>query len=105
MPLLIQSLSLPELSLKTSTLSTLCSLVRDAPLIISQHLTSLMPSLLSLAQQPQQMVIKQCGTQGCYLCCITCILESEDISFAVPRFNDSSSTSPGLLFYDYVLGI
>ncbi|XP_062506699.1 MMS19 nucleotide excision repair protein homolog [Corticium candelabrum] len=58
MPLLIQSLSLPELSLKTSTLSTLCSLVRDAPLIISQHLTSLMPSLLSLAQQPQQMKVR-----------------------------------------------
>lgn len=64
MPLLIQSLSLPESNLKTSTLTTLYSLVHDAPLVISQHVSSVIPSLLLLSQQAQQMVRLTCNFQN-----------------------------------------
>jgi DNA repair/transcription protein MET18/MMS19 len=63
MPLLIQSLSLSEPSLKTSTLTTLYSLVHDAPLVISQHISSLIPPLLLLSKQNQQMTVRIAALQ------------------------------------------
>ena len=57
MPLLVQSLSCDEQSLKLSTLQTIYSLVLDAPEIITRHVTSLVPMLLGLSKFQQAMVI------------------------------------------------
>ena len=57
MPLLVQSLSCDEQSLKLSTLQTMYSLVLDAPEIISRQVTSLVPMLLGLTKFQISMVI------------------------------------------------
>ena len=57
MPLLVQSLSCDEQSLKLSTLQTMYSLVLDAPEIISRQVTSLVPMLLGLTKFQLSMVI------------------------------------------------
>ncbi|CAG8610375.1 3379_t:CDS:10 [Ambispora leptoticha] len=49
-PLLIHSLSLPEPQLKISTIDTFYMIAHDAPHIISEHVTTLVPLLLSLSQ-------------------------------------------------------
>ncbi|KAJ7336488.1 mms19 nucleotide excision repair [Desmophyllum pertusum] len=58
MPLLVQSLSCDEQSLKLSTLQTMYSLVLDAPEIITRHVTSLVPMLLGLAMFQLSMKIR-----------------------------------------------
>lgn len=58
MPLLVQSLSCEEQSLKLSTLQTIYSLVLDAPEIITRHVTSLVPMLLGLSKFQLSMVIR-----------------------------------------------
>jgi len=58
MPLLIQSLSCDEQSLKQSTLQTMYSLVLDAPEIITRHVTSLVPMLLGLSKFQLSMKIR-----------------------------------------------
>ena len=57
MPLLVQSLSCEEQSLKLSTLQSMYSLVLDAPEIITRHVTSLVPMLLGLSKFQLSMVI------------------------------------------------
>ena len=59
MPLLVQSLSCDEQSLKLSTLQTMYSLVLDAPEIITRHVTSLVPMLLGLSKFQLSMVIHE----------------------------------------------
>ncbi|CAI2171239.1 19808_t:CDS:10 [Funneliformis geosporum] len=49
-PLLIRSLSLPDAELKASTLDTFYIISEDAPHIISEHVSSLIPLLLSLTK-------------------------------------------------------
>ncbi|CAG8494992.1 1280_t:CDS:10, partial [Ambispora gerdemannii] len=49
-PLLIHSLSLPDPQLKTSTIDTFYMIANDASHIISEHVTTLVPLLLSLSQ-------------------------------------------------------
>ena len=61
MPLLIQSLSCEEQTLKQSTLQTMYSLVLDAPEIITRHVTSLVPMFLGLSKFQFSMVS---GTTG-----------------------------------------
>ena len=61
MPLLIQSLSCEEQTLKQSTLQTMYSLVLDAPEIITRHVTSLVPMFLGLSKFQLSMVS---GTTG-----------------------------------------
>ena len=56
MPLLIQSLSCEEQTLKQSTLQTMYSLVLDAPEIITRHVTSLVPMFLGLSKFQLSMV-------------------------------------------------
>ena len=56
MPLLVQSLSCDEQSLKLSTLHTMSSLMFDAPEIITRQVTSLVPILLRLSQFQISMV-------------------------------------------------
>jgi len=58
MPLLVQSLSCEEQSLKLSTLQTMYSLVLDAPEIITRHVTSLVPMLLGLSKCQMSMKIR-----------------------------------------------
>lgn len=58
MPLLVQSLSCDEQSLKLSTLGTMYSLIFDAPEIITRHVTSLVPMLLGLSQFQLSMKIR-----------------------------------------------
>ena len=59
MPLLVQSLSCDEQSLKLSTLQTMYSLVLDAPEIITRHVTSLVPMLLGLSKFQLSMVTNE----------------------------------------------
>jgi DNA repair/transcription protein MET18/MMS19 len=49
-PLLIHSLSLPDAELKSSTIDTFYIISADAPHIISEHVSSLIPLLLSLTK-------------------------------------------------------
>jgi len=49
-PLLIHSLSLPDAELKSSTIDTFYIISSDAPHIISEHVSSLIPLLLSLTK-------------------------------------------------------
>ncbi|CAG8654810.1 9119_t:CDS:2, partial [Scutellospora calospora] len=49
-PLLIQSLSMADSDLRSSTIDTFYMISFDAPHIISEHISSLIPSLLSLTQ-------------------------------------------------------
>ncbi|RMX48437.1 hypothetical protein pdam_00020451, partial [Pocillopora damicornis] len=58
MPLLVQSLSCDEQSLKLSTLQTMYSLVLDAPEIISRQVTSLVPMLLGLTKFQLSMKVR-----------------------------------------------
>ncbi|XP_067037088.1 MMS19 nucleotide excision repair protein homolog isoform X2 [Acropora muricata] len=58
MPLLVQSLSCDEQSLKLSTLHTMYSLMFDAPEIIARQVTSLVPILLRLSQFQISMKIR-----------------------------------------------
>lgn len=46
-PLLIHSLSLPDAELKSSTIDTFYIISANAPHIISEHISSLIPLLLS----------------------------------------------------------
>ena len=64
MPLLIQSLSCEEQTLKQSTLQTMYSLVLDAPEIITRHVTSLVPMFLGLSKFQLSMVSGTSGTTG-----------------------------------------
>lgn len=58
MPLLVQSLSCDEQSLKLSTLQTMYSLAFDAPEIIARQVTSLVPMLLGLTQFQLSMKVR-----------------------------------------------
>ena len=65
MPLLVQSLSCDEQSLKLSTLQTMYSLVLDAPEIISRQVTALVPMLLGLTKFQLSMVIAMFFSRFC----------------------------------------
>ncbi|KAG1471140.1 hypothetical protein G6F56_002297 [Rhizopus delemar] len=55
-PLLIQSLDLPDLSLKVSTLSTFQLAVKEAPQVISNQVNQILPSLLDVLQNATQSI-------------------------------------------------
>ena len=55
-PLLIHSLSMSDVSVLSSTLSTFNSL--DNPTVLKNHVTSIIPRLLSLAQIPESMNLR-----------------------------------------------
>ncbi len=56
MPLMVQSLTQDDSALYLSTLETLHSLTADAPDIVSQHVDSLLPSVLKLTGYECSMV-------------------------------------------------
>ncbi|KAG9304984.1 hypothetical protein G9A89_007387 [Geosiphon pyriformis] len=52
-PMLVHSLSLPNPELKRSTIDTFYMIAQDAPQIISEYITTLVPLLLSLTQMTE----------------------------------------------------
>ena len=56
LPLLLESLSSKEVGLIVSTLQGLLSLIQDTPLSVVEHVPTLVPRLLTLAQDKASMV-------------------------------------------------
>ena len=56
LPLLLESLGSEDAGLSQSTLDGLLPLIQDAPGAVSDHVTTLVPSVLALASTPDSMV-------------------------------------------------
>ena len=56
LPLLLESLGSEDTGLSQSTLEGLLPLIQDAPGAVSDHVTTLVPSVLALASTPDSMV-------------------------------------------------
>ena len=96
MPLLVQSLSCEEQSLKLSTLQTMYSLVLDAPEIITRHVTSLVPMLLGLSKCQMSMVIYQYRPEVYFPCVIKEKQYSTLLSTTVSSISSSSENASAL---------
>lgn len=104
MPLLVQSLSCEEQSLKLSTLHTMYSLMFDAPEIITRHVTSLVPILLGLSKFQSSMVSLICVQSwfrllACLIDSWTSLLENQNgISQMSWRYDNLASSCGNVIF-------
>lgn len=69
-PLLIQSLSSPEPSLKISSLFTLTKSISDSVSIVEQHISSLIPALIKLTRYRSSMKIRLLSLKCLEVVCI-----------------------------------